>query len=186
MLKIAKRVLEVAAARISEPSGDVPGSLVRLDLDNAVVVERALIGALIGVNRSAVAQGLDVARIELDRGAIVGNGAVSVLLCFIGDGAAVIGGGVTGVEREAVAEIADRFVEVRLPGIGAGTAEIVEGARPSLAGLGLDQRGAGSDLLLERGISLPLAPGEALVGSSPSRDRHYRRQHQRTAEKTHS
>src|SRR4029078_7873211 len=88
LVEIASRVLEVAAARVSEPAGDISGSLVRFELDNAVVVfERALIGALIGVDRGAVAQGLDVVRIELDRGVVVLNGAVGVLLCFIGDSA---------------------------------------------------------------------------------------------------
>ena len=115
----------------------------------------------------AVAERLDVARIELDRRVVVDNSAVGVLLCFIGDGAAVIGGGVAGIEREPLAEIADGAVVVLLPEIGAGAAEIVQGARPSLAGLGVDQRGAAADLLLERGAAVSLAPGEVLRALRP-------------------
>src|SRR5262249_3020102 len=136
LVEIVERIFEVAAARISEATGDVTRGLIGLKLDNAIVVlKRALIGALVGVDRSAVAQGLDVARIEFDCGVIVANGAVGVLLCFIGNGAAVIGRGVAAIERKTVAEIVDRSVVVLLLEIGADTAEIAQGTDLSLAGL---------------------------------------------------
>ena len=76
-------------------------------------------------------------------------------------------GGVAGIERQPVTEVADGAGVVLLLEIGAGTAEIVQGARPSLAGLGIDHRGAAADLLLERGTIVSLAPGEVLRALRP-------------------
>ncbi len=55
LVEVAERILEVAPARKGQAPIDVSLRLIRRELDDAVIVlERALIGTLIGVDGTAV------------------------------------------------------------------------------------------------------------------------------------
>src|ERR1700674_3915644 len=102
-------------------------------------------------------------RLELDRRIIVLQRAVGIALGLVSDGAVVESRSVVRIERQSSIKILNRPVQVLLPEIAHGSAEVRPREVLPAIRAGFDQRGAASNLLVRGGSALTLAPGKILV-----------------------